>query len=321
MTTYIQKHSVRHNKLIGTLYTLQDIHQKPGILLLSGSDGGIPGTNAVPESFIEYLVKNGFVVFALAYFGIEHLSPNLENIPLEYFESAIEWLKSLFQVESSHIGIIGQSRGGELALLLGSHFPHLFQSIIACAPCNMICGGFPYPNRPAWTQHEHPLTPFLSGFSNTDSDLSEADEIKIAIDSKQIAYHANNAEDPYIIADLFVARQGTPQAKKAQIAVEKIKCPLLLISGDKDAIWPSNLFSEMIMSRLNDHHFQFSKEHINYANAGHGILSSYEGPIYHPIGGFWCKLGGTPEGNKMANECSWAAIKKFLQKTLYSKEF
>jgi dienelactone hydrolase len=319
MTTDIQKQSIHHNQLIGTLYTLHDTQQKPGILLLSGSDGGIPGNNAIPESFIEYLVKNGFVVFALAYFGIEHLPPHLENIPLEYFQSAIEWLKSLSEVDSSHIGIIGQSRGAELALLLGSHFPHFFQAIIACAPCNMICGGFPYPNRPAWLYQKQPLEPYLPGLSSTDSDLSEADDIKMAIERQQISFHANNAEDPYMIADLFAVREKMLQAKKTQIAVEKIKCPILLMSGDKDAIWPSNLFSEMIMSRLNDHHFQFSKEHISYANAGHGILSSYDEPIYHPVGGFWCKLGGTSEGNKIASEHSWVAIKKFLQKTLYLK--
>ncbi len=316
MSNEIKKYVVSHENLVGTLYDIHSVEKRPGILLISGSEGGIPGTNAIPEPFIEYIVGNGFVVFALAYFGVENLSPNLENIPLEYFLSAVEWLKSLPQVASSHIGIIGQSRGGELALLLGSLFPYLFQAIIASAPCNMICGGFPYPNRPAWTYHQHPLEPYLSGLSNSGSDFNEADDIKTAVDSKEIPYHANNVEDPYIIADLFIAKQKMVQAKKTEIAVENMKCPLLLLSGDKDAIWPSHFFCEALMKRLHAHDFPFSYEHISYVNAGHGILSSYNGSIYHPIGGFWCRLGGTSEGNKMANQYSWIASKDFLQKIL-----
>lgn len=317
MFTNIQKHPIRNSNLVGTLYTTRNTSKKPGILLLSGSDGGIPGENSIPEYFIEYLVEGGFAVFALAYFGVEHLPPHLENIPLEYFESAIEWLKSHPQVDPSHIGILGQSRGGELALVLGSHFPHLFQAIIACAPCNMICGGFPFSNRPAWTYLKKPLTPYLQGVSNSENDLSEAHDLKLAVDTNKIPYHKNNAEDPYVISDLFIAKQSMPQAQKAQIAVERIKCPLLLMSGDKDTIWPSKLFCDLIIKRLDDQNWKFLKEHINYTDAGHGILSSYDGSIYHPIGEFWCKLGGTLSGNTTANEQSRLAIKKFLKKSLF----
>ncbi len=314
-TTGFKKQPIRKNSLVGTLYTNNDGSKKPGVLLLSGSEGGIPGKNAIPEQFIEYIVKSGFVVFALAYFGVDNLPTNLENIPLEYFESAIELLKSHPQVDFSNLGIIGQSRGGELALLLGSYFPHLFQAIIACAPCNMICGGFPFPNRPSWTYLTKPLAPYLSGLSNSDNDLSEARDLKIAVDTKKIPYHESNAEDPYIISDLFIVRQRMAYAQ-AQIAVERIECPLLLISGDNDTIWPSKLFCELIVKHLDDHQWEFPKEHINYTDAGHGILSSYDGSIYHPVGEFWCKLGGTPNGNMIANEHSWFSIKKFLEKSI-----
>lgn len=33
----------------------------PGIILLSGSDGGIPGYNAIPKKIIEELVRSGFI--------------------------------------------------------------------------------------------------------------------------------------------------------------------------------------------------------------------------------------------------------------------
>ncbi|MBX7067427.1 MAG: hypothetical protein K1X28_09365 [Parachlamydiales bacterium] len=299
---------MKKNDLVATFYPGIDKDKKPGILLLSGSDGGMPGANAIPETFIQFLVENGYAVLALAYFGVEGLPANLENIPLEYFETAIHWLRSQPQV-NSQIGLIGQSRGAELALLLGATFRHLIQTIVASAPCDMICGGFPHPNRPAWTFRNRPIAPFLHGLSNSDPNLTEAEDLRIATEREEIPYHANTAEDPYVIADLFLARKKMPEA---QIPVENIKCPILLLSGDQDAIWPSRLFCESIANRSS------ASEHINYPNAGHGILASFNGPIYHPMGGFWCKLGGTPEGNQTANNQSWTDIRNFLRKSLHS---
>lgn len=301
--------------LVGTLYFQDFSTPKPGIILLSGSDGSIPGTNAIGEPFIEYLVEQGFVVLGLAYFAAEHLPQFLENIPLEYFVSSIQWLQSHPLVNFSKIGILGLSRGAELALILGSYFPNLTQAIACCAPCNMICGGFPHPNRSAWTYQNQPIHPFLSALSNKEEDLTEADDIQLAMKNQRIAYHANTPEDPFIIADIFTARMETSYAEKAQIPVEKIKCPLLLLSGDQDAIWPSFYFSKQILHRLKIHHSNISIQHIHYENAGHGILGSYDGPIYHPIAKFWCKLGGDPKANKIANQQSWLAISTFFQKS------
>lgn len=302
--------------LFGNLYVSNPEGEKPAILILSGSDGGIPGTNAIPESFLEYLASHGFVILALAYFGIEGLPDTLENIPLEYFEKAVQWLKSQFFVDASLLGVLGQSRGAELSLVLGSLFPKMFQAICAIAPCNMAIGGFPHPNEPAWIYQKTPL-PFLSGFSSDEKTLTESDDLKIAIQNQEIPLRANPEEDPCIIADLFIARQKKKDAKNAEIPVENIKCPLLLLSGDQDAIWPSSFYCEAILEKLKN---CSNPKHIRFPEAGHGILVSYDGPIYHPKGNFWCKLGGTPEGNAPGNTQSWKIILEFFQNTLEKHE-
>ena len=117
----------------------------PGIIIVSGSDGGIPGNNAIPEFFIQEIVNHGFAVFALAYFGYNNLPPLLEKIPLEYFLNAINWFKSQDYINDNAVGIIGQSRGGELALILGSLVPNEFNAIVSIVPSDMVCGGFPHP--------------------------------------------------------------------------------------------------------------------------------------------------------------------------------
>ncbi len=98
----------------------------------------------------------------------------------------------------------------------------------------------------------------------------------------------------------------------ADIPVEKIDCPILIFSGGKDAIWPSTYYCESIIERLNARNSPIKHKHVNYENAGHGLIASYDGPIYHPVGKFWCKLGGTPEGNKIANQESLKETIEFL---------
>ncbi|MBX9922887.1 MAG: hypothetical protein K2Y01_02135 [Rhabdochlamydiaceae bacterium] len=312
----LNKISIHQDGLVGTLYHPETSQKLPGLILLSGSDGGIPGTNAIPEAFIESLSRKGFAVLGLAYWGVDALPENLENIPLEYFENALHWLGSHPKVQENRVSIVGQSRGAELALLLGSIFPNHIRSIVASAPCSMICGGFPHPNRPAWLYQNKPIAPYLSGVSSDDSNLTEMDDLRIACEKHVIPHHANTQEDPYILTELFAARNSKKGADLAAIPVEKIKCPVLLLSGDQDAIWPAKSYCELIMNRFEKYRSPIIRKHLNYLEAGHGIIASYDGPIFHPKGQFWCRLGGTVSDNKMANEKSWIAISEFLQETL-----
>lgn len=304
--------TIEQHGLVGTLYSANSPLKQPAVILISGSDGGTPGTNAISEPFIHHLVTQGRAVFALAYFGIKHLPSSLELIPLEYFEKAFKWLRSQPHIDGNKIALIGQSRGAELALLLGSTMPHLMQAVVACACSNMVCGGFPHPNKPAWIYKNKPVAPYLPALSSCDPDLTELDDLIAAMKTGTIAYHANTARDPCCIADLYTARQKEPIALEAQIAVEDIRCPILLLSGSADAIWPSQQFCQQIAKRREA---KGSREcrHITYQNAGHGILASYQDSIYHPVGGFWCRLGGTPDANAKANKQSWIDIAEFLR--------
>ena len=314
----MKKVHIHENGIIGTLYDPETSEKKPGLILLSGSDGGIPGANAIPEEFIKALSQKGFLVLGLAYFGVNGLPENLENIPLEYFEKALHWLRTQPHIQDNSIGIFGQSRGAELALLLGSIFPNQIRSIVASAPCSMVCGGFPHPNRPAWLYQNKPMVPYLSGVSSDDSHLTEKDDLRISCEKHVIPYHTNTQEDPYIIADLFAARNAKRDSDLTSIPVEKIQCPVLLLSGDRDEIWPATGYCKSIMTRLEKHRSAIVRKHIQYPEAGHGIIASYNGSIFHPKGQFWCRLGGTEYGNKIANENSWFVIAEFLQEALSS---
>lgn len=301
MSTQVLSIEVNESGLIAKFYLTNEANKKkPAIILLSGSDGGMPGENAIPFSFIETLVTNGFAVMALAYFGLGSLPSKLENIELEYCEKALRWLQSQSTVDKDNIAIIGQSRGAELALILGTMFNQI-KAITTFAPTNMITGGFPYPNKPAWQYKGKAIHPFIGGLTNKYEKLTELDDLKQATELRKIPKHQNSEQDPYLISDLFTARNSMPNASKCQIAIEKITCPILLISGGQDAIWPSKYYCDTIVKRLEQHRHPYLYKHINYEHAGHGLISSFHGSIYHPVGQFWCRLGGTPEGNQTAN--------------------
>ncbi|MCP4213751.1 MAG: hypothetical protein GY765_03795 [bacterium] len=88
----------------------------PAIIVLGGSGGGI----GWQDFMAKFLASKGYAVLSLAYFRMEGLPATLEEIPLEYFKTAIDWLKVQPLVDPNKIGVIGSSKGGELALLLGT---------------------------------------------------------------------------------------------------------------------------------------------------------------------------------------------------------
>ena len=296
------KKTINEEGIRGVLLYPEDKEIKGSVLLVPGSDGGIP------DGYARKIAQEGFLVLALGYFAIDNRPERLECIALEYFEKALKWFKG----EKVHV--VGYSRGGELALLLGCYFTDLVASIVAFVPNAYITGGFPHPNLAAWEYQGRLLEPFLGGLVNADPTLKEAEDLELATRKGLIPFHAGTKEDPFEVTDLFMARDAKFQKdlEKMAIPVEKIKAPILILSGEKDAIWPSTMYAERIMQRLDKAGSHIHRAHIAYQDAGHGIAAHYEGSVYHPNGKFYCRFGGTPIGNQKANSDSFFQLIKFI---------
>ena len=80
----------------------------------------------------------------------------LQNIPLEYFARAARVLGPQPGVDPRHIVLLGDSRGGEAALLVASTFPRLVHGAIGLVPSD---SAYPAPaaNLRAWTLHGKPV--------------------------------------------------------------------------------------------------------------------------------------------------------------------
>jgi dienelactone hydrolase len=144
---------VRERGLVGDFYLPAGEGKHPAVLVLGGSGGGIPPASG----FAGGLASRGYAVFALAYFGVEGLPRNLENIPLEYFGAALTWLAAQPSVDADRIAVVGSSRGAELALLLGAVYPRI-RAVVAFMPSNVVWGGCcDRIGAPSWTINRRPV--------------------------------------------------------------------------------------------------------------------------------------------------------------------
>lgn len=207
--------------------------RRPAVLVLGGSEGGLERTLDA-----SLLAAHGYPSLALAYFKVPGLPPSLAGIPLEYFARALAVLRAQPGVDPHHVLVMGYSRGGEAALLLGAYFPQLVNGVIAGVPSSVVNMGYPDPNRPAWTLAGGPLP---------------------AVSLAQ--YKAPAASVP----------------PEAVIPVERIRGPVLLSCGELDVLWPSCAYVDDITARLEARHFAHRVTALRYPDAGHlaGNLLAY----------------------------------------------
>ncbi|KXJ17868.1 Acyl-coenzyme A amino acid N-acyltransferase 1 [Exaiptasia diaphana] len=86
-----------------------------GVIDLIGSHGGLVEFKAAQ------LASNGFAALALAYILHSDLPNQLEDVELEYFIEAVDWLKNHPSIIPGGVGVMGISKGAECSLLLASH--------------------------------------------------------------------------------------------------------------------------------------------------------------------------------------------------------
>jgi dienelactone hydrolase len=99
--------------------------------------------------------------------------------------------------------------------------------------------------------------------------------------------------------------------EKATIPVEKIKAPILLVSGTDDQTWPSSLFSDSIIQRLGKNRHPYEFKHIRYEGAGHMIFLPY-----FITGQNRYMNGGNPKDDALGSVVSWEETIAFLHRHL-----
>jgi hypothetical protein len=291
MTAGVTSREVRSAGLVGTLFLPRGKGPFPALVVLGGSEGG----NSA-EDVGALLGSHGYVCLALAYFGLDSLPPALEEIPLEYFQKALDWLLTQEFVQRDRVGMLGTSKGAEAALLVASRDRRI-RTVVAYAPSSVVWSCLcPAAGKSSWSSNGAavPFVPFEEDPTNSPP---AGFPLRIGLNYQ---YSLRNE----------------PAIQKATIPVELINGPVLLISGMDDQLWPSFGLGKLIMQRLTTRRHRFQDRHLAYQNAGHLI-----GKAYLPVGstliaGGRIESGGTPLGDARAQEDSWPSVLTFLNRAL-----
>ena len=240
---------------------------------------------------------------SLPYVGKEGLPSLPEEINLEYFEKALNWLKAQPEVDQTKIILMGASRNAELSLIIAATFPVLVSGVIAYAPSSV-----------SW--------------SNTVLSYNSID-IKAS-------WKYNGQDIPYVPMDrlsggnsdtietLNYWKNGLAKAdyvSKAHIKVENINGPVLLFSGINDKVWPSAFMADMLEERIEQSDYKFSFQNIKYENSGHLISGHPEiqsdirtGILKISGKSYEFEQGGTSSGDSIAKQDAKIRLLDLLEK-------
>jgi dienelactone hydrolase len=272
------REGVRQVKLTGALHGVLFLPDTSGphtgVLVVGGSEGGLPAPRAA------WLASHGYAALALAYFRYEGLPNELSAIPLEYFGQALAWMKERPEIAPGQLGVMGTSRGGELALQLGSMYSSI-KAVVAYVPANVrypsCCGRM---MTVAWTWK-----------------------------GQGLAFVLPTSRGPVPQSNESLA---------ATIRVEETHGPIMVLSGDDDGVWPSSSMTSAVVNRLKAAHFPYPYERLDYPHAGHragnpAIIPTWTGSMTQPLSGEPENLGGSPQGNAESSLDAIPRVLKFLE--------
>jgi nucleolar protein 56 len=275
--------------VVGTLVESPDDGPAPGVVLFHGSNGNPALTPA------RALAGQGFTVLALQYVSPAHpsLPDDLVEVPVEYADRAVEWLARHETTTDDPVGVGGFSRGGELALLVGTR--HEVSAVVNWVGAALLFNAVVLTDDLAVS----PDSPDTSAWT---------------VDGEPLPHPSREVFDPE--RDLTAAYrewlEATPDEtlRAAEIPLDAVEAPILLVSGGDDGVWPSRYLLNRATTRLEAVDYSHRFEHHTYADAGHGIGVPFL-PTWanRPSGPF----DGTPAGTAAAEEDSWPRAVEFFE--------
>jgi uncharacterized protein len=256
-------------------------------VMLGGSFGG------VPEGPAKRLAENGICTLALGYFGAAGLPPGLVEIPIESLQRGIDFFRVNF-AGGKAVGLLGFSKGAELALVVAANMGEAIGPVVAVAPAHVVWFGLKPPGPDldrastlsSWTLQGAPL-PFLP-----------------SLNASPVFNERGLRTDVFFNLDGYEPGQVTA----ATIPVERATGPILLLSGDDDHQWPAVPMANRVVRRMTDHGRLKDITSVVYPGAGHVFLVL---DFLRP-GGPAFDYGGGPDADRAAGADAWQRIPAFL---------
>jgi len=224
----------------------------------------VGGGGSTPEEAIRaasFIRRAGFRVLVLGYYGWDGTPQKMENIPVEYAASAIEYLKKDCGVEK--IIMAGASEGAVYSLLCASVLPGI-RAVCAVTPMDYIMVS---PLARGTVSAVYTMNGIA--FSFADFSLKEHSAFSLLGGAlrdrryglrRMIRYASDQVRPP----------------EDAFIRVEDMGAELLIIVPDYDDIWASEEAAKRMEVRLRENSYAYPFEIVTLRHAGHMMGGDYD---------------------------------------------
>ena len=265
------------------------VNPLPLVIILGGSGGDDQTARHVAPLF----AAEGFAALGLPYISpnrgrgqaISGLPEMFSQIPVDRLQDVHRWAAADSRIDAERIGLWGESKGGEFAILAAAHYPWL-DAVAAIVPSDVVWEGFNYTTpkgtgAPSFTLNGRalPFVPYSA--AGRGRDVKEA------------------------------GRRADPaRAAAARIPIEHFAGLLLVAGGEHDRSWDSAGMSQSIAERRSE--AGRNTIALIFPNAGHDLGP----PSLHPIEP---GPGGSAEAIGHAQYKVWQATLRMLNAALKGK--
>ncbi len=262
----VTEHVVAQSGVSGRLFLPE--RSSRAVVVIGGSvpGPGLPATGGL-------LAGHGVAALCLAYWGHPGTPDVLRDIDVEVVGRAADWLRAQDLVDDVPPAVVGVSRGSELALLAASLTPDKIGPVAALVPSGVAWG--------AWGEGTDVL------------------ETAWRFDGEPVTQVAEDEDDPDACLD------DAEMMAAAEIPIERATGPVLLLSGQDDAMWPSSRLSRVAEARAEREDAAHRVEHVAYPDAGHFCTTPPGFPILSDAA---LRNGGSRHGNQAARLDSWRRL-------------
>ncbi|XP_004399446.1 PREDICTED: acyl-coenzyme A thioesterase 6-like isoform 2 [Odobenus rosmarus divergens] len=262
--------------------------QTPFAVELEVLDGHEPDAGRVLASL---LAGHGFAVLALAYFRFEDLPEYLDDMHLEYFEEAVDFMLQHPKVKGPNVGLLGFSKGGDLCLSMASFLKGITATVLinSCVANTIVA-----------LHYKDMIVPSLG------SDIG-----RCTINESGLWNFLDMWDNP-------LEERNYPSI----IPLERAQGPFLFIVGMDDHNWRSDFYAQIAAERLQAHG-KDRPQIIYYPGTGHCIEPPYFPPCrasVHTLLNQAVFYGGEPKAQSRAQVDAWQQIQTFFHKHLNGKK-
>ena len=273
--------SVEHitGDYLNGFHLVPDEATRDGVVVTFGGSEGSPDYERAVG-----LAAEGYEVYSLFFFGQDNQRPQLDRVPLEFFDELLDRLDD----DAGPVTVLGSSKGAELALLLATDYPeidnvvlyaptvHVFQALAGAAESHS-----------SWTRDGQEV-PFLYFRDASPGALME--QLSATAFNFPVAYRATY--------ESVVEGADPADVEAATLDPRAVTGGLLVFAGGDDAMWQGDTAAHRIDEDMPD-----AQVHV-YPEAGHVFRGDGR------IG--MLETGGTAEANEAAGRDAEQALLETL---------